>query len=71
MFIHAFPLNRNFWSAEVEALGKEGYHVIAIDLPGFGGSLHTERQAGFGPDCGGSFIRKENTRKTGSDLAVK
>lgn len=36
--MHAYPLNRHFWDAQVESLGKEGYRVIAPDLSGYGES---------------------------------
>ncbi|GIU81135.1 MAG: alpha/beta fold hydrolase [Acidobacteria bacterium] len=38
VFLHAFPLDREMWQPQVEAL-KEKMQVILIDLPGFGKSL--------------------------------
>lgn len=38
LLIHGFPLNRKMWRPQIEALTKNGYRVIAPDLPGFGES---------------------------------
>jgi pimeloyl-ACP methyl ester carboxylesterase len=35
LLIHAFPLDRTLWNAQVEAL-ESRYRVITVDLPGFG-----------------------------------
>jgi 3-oxoadipate enol-lactonase len=37
VLLHAFPLSRAMWAAQIEAL-QDAYRVIAPDLPGFGGS---------------------------------
>ena len=37
LFIHAFPLDHSMWQPQVEFFANR-YRVIAIDLPGFGGS---------------------------------
>ena len=37
VLIHAFPLDRSMWDAQVPALAAQ-YRVIAVDLRGFGGS---------------------------------
>lgn len=44
LLIHAFPLNRRMWAAQVEALVAAGYRAITPDLRGFG-----ESQAPPGP----------------------
>lgn len=38
LLIHGFPLSRQMWRPQVEALTKAGYRVITPDLPGFGES---------------------------------
>ena len=38
VLVHGFPLNRQMWSPQAEALTKAGYRVICPDLPGFGES---------------------------------
>ncbi len=38
VLIHGFPLNREMWQPQVEALSDAGYRVICPDLPGFGRS---------------------------------
>lgn len=35
IFLHALPLDARMWSAQIQALGREGL-VLAPDLPGFG-----------------------------------
>lgn len=37
VFIHAFPMNRTMWDAQVDHLSKF-YRVISVDLPGYGES---------------------------------
>ena len=37
LFLHAFPLNAAMWQYQIDALADR-YRVVAIDLPGFGGS---------------------------------
>lgn len=37
VMLHAFPLDRRMWAAQVEALAGR-FRVVAVDLPGFGGS---------------------------------
>ncbi|HEX8221147.1 MAG TPA: alpha/beta hydrolase [Chloroflexia bacterium] len=37
VLVHGFPFDRSIWSAQLEELSDEA-RVIAIDLPGFGGS---------------------------------
>ena len=36
VFLHAFPLNASMWQAQMEAVGKAGFPVLALDFPGFG-----------------------------------
>lgn len=36
VLLHAFPLDHRMWSAQVEHLTREGFEVVAPDLPGFG-----------------------------------
>ena len=38
VLIHGFPLCRQMWQPQVEALSRGGYRVITPDLPGFGDS---------------------------------
>lgn len=39
IFLHAFPLNRQMWTGELEALlGEQRYRLIALDWRGFGES---------------------------------
>jgi pimeloyl-ACP methyl ester carboxylesterase len=37
VLLHAFPLSREMWKAQAEALSKD-FRVVTPDLPGFGGS---------------------------------
>lgn len=36
VLLHGFPLNRQMWQPQLEALSQAGYRVICPDLPGFG-----------------------------------
>jgi 3-oxoadipate enol-lactonase len=36
ILLHAFPLSRNMWQSQTEALAAAGCHVITPDLRGFG-----------------------------------
>jgi pimeloyl-ACP methyl ester carboxylesterase len=38
VLLHAFPVNRHLWDAQVEYLDRAGYTVYAPDLGGFGAS---------------------------------
>lgn len=38
VLLHAFPVNRHLWDAQVEYLTKAGFKVTAPDLAGFGES---------------------------------
>lgn len=38
VLLHAFPVNRHLWDAQVQYLQREGYTVFAPDLGGFGES---------------------------------
>jgi len=38
VLIHSFPLCRQMWQSQVEALSEQGFRVIAPDLRGFGDS---------------------------------
>ena len=38
VLLHAFPLNRRMWDAQVTLLQRQGYSPLALDLPGFGDS---------------------------------
>jgi pimeloyl-ACP methyl ester carboxylesterase len=38
VLIHGFPLSRQMWQPQVEALVQAGYRVVTPDLPGFGES---------------------------------
>ncbi len=42
ILIHSFPLCRQMWQPQLEALSKHGFRVIAPDLPGFGESVSGE-----------------------------
>jgi pimeloyl-ACP methyl ester carboxylesterase len=42
VLLHAFPVNRHLWDAQVEYLTKAGYKVTAPDLAGFGESRRPE-----------------------------
>lgn len=43
VLLHAFPMDSALWAAQRRELAAAGYRVIAVDLPGFGGSaLSTE-----------------------------
>ncbi|SEA08454.1 Pimeloyl-ACP methyl ester carboxylesterase [Desulfuromusa kysingii] len=44
LLIHGFPLNRQMWQPQIEALSAAGFRVIAPDLRGFG-----ESEAGESP----------------------
>ncbi|MCU0294975.1 MAG: alpha/beta hydrolase [Candidatus Nanopelagicales bacterium] len=43
VLLHAFPVNRHLWDAQVEYLTKAGYKVLAPDLAGFGESRRPEQ----------------------------
>ena len=38
VFVHAFPLDRRMWRAQIDAVRAESARAIAVDLAGFGGS---------------------------------
>ncbi|MGI8791953.1 MAG: alpha/beta fold hydrolase [Acidimicrobiales bacterium] len=38
LLIHGFPLQAAMWDYQVDALVGAGWRVVAVDLPGFGGS---------------------------------
>ena len=38
LFVHAFPVDRRMWRAQVEDVRREGARAIAVDLAGFGAS---------------------------------
>lgn len=38
VFIHAFPLDRRMWRAQIDAVGRAGGRAVAVDLAGFGES---------------------------------
>lgn len=42
VLLHAFPVNRHMWDAQVEFLTKAGFKVTAPDLAGFGESRRPE-----------------------------
>jgi pimeloyl-ACP methyl ester carboxylesterase len=44
LLIHAFPLDARMWKPQVDAFG-DPYRVVAPNLPGFGGSEATGRDA--------------------------
>jgi pimeloyl-ACP methyl ester carboxylesterase len=44
ILIHAFPTDKRLWSAQLEGL-KNSFHVIAIDLLGFGQSIPVDGKA--------------------------
>lgn len=37
LFVHGWAINRSYWSKQVAYFGKR-YHIVTIDLPGFGQS---------------------------------
>jgi 3-oxoadipate enol-lactonase len=39
VFLHAFPLNASMWHAQMAAVGKAGFPVLALDFPGFGAAI--------------------------------
>ena len=39
VLIHAFPLSRNMWNGNIEAITASGFRLILPDLPGFGQTL--------------------------------
>ncbi|HEY1351757.1 MAG TPA: alpha/beta fold hydrolase [Ktedonobacteraceae bacterium] len=46
VFLHAFPLNRQMWAGEIQALRKqERYRLIALDWRGFGESELPQEQS--------------------------
>ena len=53
LFLHAFPLSREMFTHQFEALEKEGIPYVALDYPGFGeeppfpGELSVERLTDF------------------------
>ena len=38
VLVHGFPLTSQMWRAQIDALASDGWRVVAVDLPGFGGS---------------------------------
>lgn len=38
VLLHAFPLDHRMWDAQRDALQAAGWGVLAVDLPGFGGT---------------------------------
>jgi pimeloyl-ACP methyl ester carboxylesterase len=40
LFVHGWPTNANIWKYQTDALADE-FHVLAVDLPGFGESAPT------------------------------
>jgi pimeloyl-ACP methyl ester carboxylesterase len=42
LLIHGFPLNRQMWKPQIDALSSAGFRVIAPDLRGFGDSAAGE-----------------------------
>lgn len=38
VFVHCWACNRDFWRHQVEPVAAAGYRVVALDLPGHGGS---------------------------------
>jgi len=38
LLVHGFPLNRQMWQPQLEALSASGFRALAPDLPGFGDS---------------------------------
>ncbi|MBJ6726498.1 alpha/beta fold hydrolase [Geomesophilobacter sediminis] len=38
LLIHGFPLNRQMWQPQLNAVAQAGFRAIAFDLPGFGES---------------------------------
>ena len=53
LFLHAFPLNKDMFTYQFEALEREGIPYVALDYPGFGdeppfcGELSVERLTDF------------------------
>ena len=43
LLLHGFPAYSADWTAQLHALSRAGYHVIAPDLPGYGGSDRPKR----------------------------
>jgi pimeloyl-ACP methyl ester carboxylesterase len=43
VLIHSFPLCRQMWQAQIEALSEQGMRVIAPDLRGFGESVCADK----------------------------
>lgn len=39
VLLHSFPIDRRMWASQREALASSGRRVVAVDLPGFGGTL--------------------------------
>jgi pimeloyl-ACP methyl ester carboxylesterase len=50
LLIHGFPLNRNMWWPQSDALAAAGYHVVVPDLRGFGQSPIGDADATGGID---------------------
>ena len=53
LFLHAFPLNKEMYADQMEALEREGLPYVALDYPGFGdepplpGDMSIERLTDF------------------------
>lgn len=39
VLLHSFPIDRRMWASQRQALVASGRRVVAVDLPGFGGTL--------------------------------
>jgi pimeloyl-ACP methyl ester carboxylesterase len=48
VLLHAFPLDHRMWSVQQEHLGAAGWEVLALDLPGFGGSALLDGEPSLG-----------------------
>ncbi len=61
LLVHGTAAWSGFWLAIAEALGREGYHAVAIDLPPFGFSARS---------AGGAYARSDQAERIGALIAA-
>ena len=57
VLLHAFPLDREMWQPQLVPLGGKA-RVLALDLPGFGGSTPTSFTVDSAADAVAAFLKK-------------
>lgn len=57
LLIHGFPLNRQMWQPQIDALSAAGFRVIAPDLRGFGDSSAASASPGMMDTLADDLVR--------------